>query len=276
MFSQADLQTIATVFGKTSEEISGAISKEEEVSLGLKLSGRVISQDEEKTLRESGVQQGKELGYKDIAKGLGLSLENGEKDPLKISEKFKSILLSELENKYKNMSPTDELIAASSKVKETEDKYKKLNETYEAACGKIKELEEKYSGLETEISNKDLNNKILSSLPEKLKIEKSDALLIFRNSIHAEKSDNGYVFKKEGKIITDAVGNPEAIENIVKSFVEEKKLIRGSGMGGDDLENKNPGKKGMTEQQAYEYIKKQNIEPASTQGLKLFKELTSK
>ena len=68
MISQANIEWISKVSGVTTEEISGALSNEQEVSLDLKLNGRVISQEDERLLKESGVQQGKELASKDLAK----------------------------------------------------------------------------------------------------------------------------------------------------------------------------------------------------------------
>ena len=276
MISQADLQVISTVFGKSTDELSGALSSEKEEPLGLRLPGRILTQEQEKELRESGVQQGRELGYKDIAKGLGLTLDSGEKDAIKIAEKFKTTLSTEFEEKFKNMTPTEELQKSLAKINDWETKYSKLNETYEGAQAKIGEWETKYNTLQSENDNKEINNNILSVLPEKLKIDKVDALLIIRSIIKPEKTDAGIIYKRDGNTITNAVGNPETLDNIVKSLVDEKKWIRGAGMNGDDLEDDKNKKKGMSKDDAYKYIVSKGIQPGGTEGLKLFSELTKK
>lgn len=275
MISQADLKTIATVFGKTSEELSGALTSETEVLLDLRLNGRVISQEEERTVRESGIQQGKEIGYKEIAKSLNLDLDSGEKDPVIIAGKLNTNLAATLEEKYKNQTPTQELVDAAKKAEEWETKYKKISQTYEEANGKIESLESQYTTLQTEIKDKDLNNKILSSLPDKMKVAKDDALYITRKSLQFEENEAGLVIKRDGQIITDSVGNPEKLENVIKSFVEDKKWIGGSGvnMGGDKKSTLTPN--GMTGDEAMKYIEKQGLDPMGGKGLELFSKLTS-
>lgn len=278
MISQADLQTIATVFGKTSEELSGALTSETEVSLGLRLNGRVISQEEETSLKENSVKQGKEIGYKEVAKNLELSLEPGEKDPAVIAEKLKTTLSTKLEEKYKNQTPSDELKELQRKLEEQESSYNKLKGTYEETTTKVDEWKNKYSELQNNFESKEFNNQILSHLPEKMKIDREDALNLIRLGIEVEKTDAGTIYKRNGQIITDAVGKPEKLENVVKSYVEEKKWIRGAGMGGDD--DKTGGSrgipKGLSEQDAYKWLEDRNIEPMSDEGTTKFLELTSK
>ncbi|MFZ7121777.1 MAG: hypothetical protein ACOWWH_12625 [Eubacteriaceae bacterium] len=274
--SQADLQVIQTVFGKTAEELSGALSSEQEVSLGLRLNGRVITQEDEKNLKESGIQQGKELGYKEVAKNLGLTLDSGEKDPIIIADKLKTDLSKTLEDKYKNMTPTDELLEVKQKAEEWEQKYNKLNGTYETTKSEITEWQNKYEAKEKEIKTKELNNIILSSFPDKMKMDRNDALLIAKNAFEFDYTDNGVIVKKDGNIITDPVGNPDKIDNIIKSFVEEKQWIKGSGMNGSDRSDNNRLPRGMDDDKAMQYIKESGKDPMSPEGSKMFIELTSK
>lgn len=275
-FSQADIQVIQTVFGKTFEEISGALSSEQEVSLGLRLNGRVITQEEEGELKEKGIQQGKQIGYKEIAKGLDLSLDSGEKDPLIIAEKLKTTLSSTLEEKYKGQTPSDELTAALEKNKDWENKYNKLNGTYEETVSKVGELEHKYTGLQEENKNKELNNTILKSFPDKMKMDKDDALLIARNSFNFEHTDNGLVVKKDGQIVTDPVGNPATVDTIIKSFVEEKKWIKGSGMNGSDRGGSGSRfPKGLDHDAAVKYIKEAGHDPMDPKGSEMYIEVTA-
>ncbi len=66
--TKADLKTIQTVFGKTAEEISGALSSDNEVSLDLKLPGKVYKPDEIETLKTDNQDIGIQIGYKKVAK----------------------------------------------------------------------------------------------------------------------------------------------------------------------------------------------------------------
>lgn len=274
--SQADLQVISTVFGKSTEELSGALSSENEVSLDLRLNGRVISQDQERELKENAVQQGKEIGYKDIAKSLEMDLEPGEKDPSVIAGKFKTKLSSFYEDKYKNMKPTEELEELRRKLEDADARYNKLNGTYEETLKSTDEWKNKFDGLQGEIKQKEINNVILKAFPEKMQMDRSDALLIARNSFEFEQTETGLIVKKDGKVITDPVGNPEKIENIIPLFAEEKKWIKsGGGMGGGDRGG-NGLPKGMDYDKAIEYVKKAGVDVMSPKGSQMLKELTSK
>lgn len=277
MISQVDLQTISTVFGKTSDEISSAISQEGEVSLGLKLPGKVYTQDEIEGLKTSIRGAGVEIGLKQISKQFGIDLNGEDKTPEFVANKIKSMISNEFEEKYKNQNPDEKLIELQKKIEEQQKSYDKLKGTYDATITQVDEWKNKYSELENNYESKEINNKILGYLPEKLKIEKEDALNLIRLGVQVEKTDNGIIYKRNGQIITDAVGKPEILENVVKSFVEEKKWIRGSGMNGKDTEiGINGLPKGLTESDAYKWLKDRNIEPMSEDGTEKFLQLTSK
>lgn len=274
MLSQADLNTIQTVFGKTAEELSGAISSTEEVSLDLRLNGRVISQIDEQSLKTTLTDAGVEIGYKNLAKALKLELGNGEKDPSIIAEKLKNTLSASYEEKYKNMTPPEQLVEAQNKSSEWESKYNKLSETYEASSTEIKEWEGKYSTLQTDIKNKEINNIILKSFPDKMKFEKDDALVVVRNSISFEETDGGVIAKKGNEIILDPVGKPQTIDNVVKSFVEEKKWVKGLGMNGADRGAPGSQTK-MTPEAAEKYLVEKGLDPGHGEGLNEYMKLTS-
>jgi len=265
------------VFGKTSDEISSAISQEGEVLLGLKLPGKIYTQDEIEGLKTAIRGAGVEIGLKQISKQFGIDLNGEDKTPEFVANKIKSIVSNEFEEKYKNQTPDEKLIELQKKIEEQQKSYDKLKGTYDSTITQVDEWKNKYSELENNYESKEINNKILSYLPEKLKIEKEDALNLIRLGIQVEKTDNGIIYKKNGQIITDAVGKPETLENVVKSFVEEKKWIRGSGMNGKDTEiGINGLPKGLTESDAYKWLEDRNIEPMSEEGTEKFLQLTSK
>lgn len=278
MLSQANIKWISELGGVSVEEISGALSNEEEVTIPLKLSGRVVTQDEEKTIKEIAIQQGKEIGFKEVAKGLNIELASGDKDPIKIAEKVKELVTNSLEDKYKNPQPGEREKELEQKLLDEQKKYDKLLGTHETVLGEIQEKEKAYTGLQKEIKTKERNNSILKVFPEKMKMDRNDALLIFINTFEFDEVDGQQVIKKDGQIVTDAVGKPEKLENIVPSFVEEKNWLKGSGMNGDDRNTSGGKKGGKTPEEAHKYIaEKLGADNVSTpEGIKLFRELTAK
>lgn len=278
MISQANIKWISELSGVSVEDISGALSKDEEVTLDLRLSGRVITQEEESNLKTNLTDAGVEIGYKKIAKESGLTLDSGEKDAKIIAEKLKTNITTSLEEKYKNPQPGEREKELETNLLTEQAKYNKLFETHESILGQIQEKEKAYTGLQKEIKTKERNNSILKSFPEKMKMDKSDALLIFTNTFEFDEVDGQQVTKRDGQIVTDAVGKPETLDNIVPSFVEEKNWIKGVGMNGFERTG-NPGnsKGGKTPEQAHKYIAEKlgADKVASAEGVKLYQELTA-
>lgn len=277
--SQADLKTISTVFGKNIDEISGAISSGEEVSLGLRLEGKIYNDDQVKAFKESGVQQGKEIGVKDIARALEIELEAGEKDPVKVAEKLKNTISLHFEEKYKNPNPTAEQLALAKKADEWKGKYDTLFETYNTKEKEVVEWKEKYNQKEEMIKNETRNSIIRNALPKDILLSTEDALMIINGSFKYEQTEDGQTMISNGKTIYKTpVGEPDTLENAVKAFSEEKGWLKSNGgMGGKD-EKRIPSlhKKGLSPTEALKYIKEKGLEPASQEGLTLYRELTSK
>jgi len=271
--SQADLQVISTVFGKTVEEISGAISNEENVSLGLRLNGRVISQEDEKQIRENGIQQGKEIGSKELAKALELDLDAGEKDPKIVAEKLKSTLSATYEDKYKNQSPPEALLLKEKEALEWKQKFEKLTGTYEEKVQEVEQWNGKYSELEKTYKQKELNQKVKKALPDKMKFDKDDALIIF-NATYGFDDEGNVVDRNKNEKVLSATGTPETLENVIANLAEQKKWVRGSGINGAGGEGGYSGKKGLSPEEAEKVLKEQGIDPGSQEGLDKFIEMT--
>jgi len=275
MFKKTDLEIIATVFGKTVEELSSAISNEEEVALNLRLNGKVHTQEEIDALKKTHTDAGVEIGSKNLAKALGVELEAGEKDPTKVAAKYREKLTKELEQKFQNPNPTKEYEAAIKKQQELESKYNTLLDTYEKDKEKVKEWEDKYVQQVQESKRKTVNNKIINSFPEKMKQDRNDALLIFNNTFSIEENEEGKtVIKRGDTLVQNAVGDPETLENVVKGFTEEKKWIKVAGMGGDATGGNGVSQpKGLTAEQAQKYVEEKGLEPMGDEGLKLMSQL---
>lgn len=274
--STEDVKVLAAVVGEeAANKISGAIT--EELSVGLRLNGKVYSPDDIKAIKDETVKQGKELGYKEIAKNLEIQLEAGEKDPQIIADKFKTNLTNIFEEKYKSRTPTEEQIALAKKASEYEEKNKKLLQTLEEKEREAGDWKEKFSRKERETLEEKLNNRILAAFPEKMVQDKSDALLITRANIAFEPNEEGRIVAKiDGKIVTDSLGDPETPENVVKAFVERKGWIKAAGMGGGNNGGGSSLPKGMTPDEARNYLIQKSIAPTSAEGLKIFSQLIKK
>lgn len=276
MITKENIKWISTLSGVSEEEISGALTNGEEVNLPFKLNGRVITQEDESTLKTKLTDAGIEIGYKKLSKAAGIELANGEKDPLIISEKIKARITETLEEKYKGQTPSDELKTTQEKVIESEKAYNKLLETHEATLSLVNEKDQLYTGLQKEVKTKERNNSILKSFPEKMKMDRGDALLVTTNTFQFEEVDGVTVVKRDGQVVTDGLGKPEKVDNVVKSFVEEKNWVKGSGMGGSDRNHSGSGlPKGMTDDAAMRYMNEKGIDTMTEKGTEMFLQLTS-
>lgn len=275
--SQVDSDVLTKLFGKDLvDTLSGALKPEEgELSLGARINGRVITVEDEKNIRQNAEQQGKELRSKELAKALNIELSSGEKDPVKIAEKLTDTITESLEEKYKNPKPGEREIELEGKLKDSTSKYEALFKTHGDTLKDVTEKEEAYKGLEKKIQVKERNNTILKSFPEKMNMDRNDALLITVNAFEFDEQDNKSVIKRNGEIVRNGAGEPETYENVIKSYVEEKKWVKGNGMNGKDRDG-NHTKKGLTSEQAEKAIIDSGKDPGSPEGLKAFLELTEK
>jgi hypothetical protein len=274
-FSQADENVLTTLFGKeVVDKLSGALKSDDgELSLGARINGRVITTEDERLLKESSVQQGKEIGYKDIAKGLNIDLSAGEKDPAIIASKLTNSITASLEDKYKNPQPGEREKELETKLNDATAKYDTLFGTHNETLKLVDEKENAYTGLKKEIKVKERNNNILKAFPEKMTQDRNDALIIMANTFEFDEQDGKSVIKRNGEIVRDGAGNAETYENVIKSFVEEKKWIKSNGMNGGDRNNGNT-KTGLTPEAAEKAIIESGIDPGSPEGLKTFNEMT--
>jgi hypothetical protein len=277
-FAQADKETFIHLFGEEKYNIlSGALNSEEgELPLGLRIEGSVKTQEEIQKIKTDSELQGKELRSKELAKALGLTLDAGEKDPVKIAEKLKTSITTSLEEKYKNPKPGEREKELEENLKAEQLKYNKLLETHESTKGEIEDWQTKYEKKEKEIKTKERNNSILKSFPEKMKMDRNDALLIFANTFEFDESEGQQVIKRNGEIVTDSIGKPEKLENIVSSFAEEKQWLKGAGMNGGDRGGSGGKKGGRTPDEATKIVKEKYGDNAtSPEGIKLYNELTA-
>ena len=105
--------------------------------------------------------------------------------------------------------------------------------------------------------------------------DRTDALLITTNTFEFDELDGKKIIKRDGEVVRNGAGEPETYENVIKSFVEEKKWIKVNGMNGDDRPGGSSAK-GLTAEAAEKAIIAAGKDPGSTEGLKMFNEMTAK
>jgi len=279
MINQTDTQVLTAIFGEDAvTKLSGAFSSDEEVSLDLRLNGKLYSTEEQKAFKDEAIVQGKELRDKEYAKEFELTLAPGEKDPKIIADKVKTSLSTAFETKYKNQTPTEEVLAMAKKATEYEAKYNQLFDTHKDIEGKLTESEKRYVDQGKAIEEEKLNNKILGLFPEKMTMDRADALLITRNTVVFEKQeDDSFNCLIGGKLQLNNVGNPETPDNVIKSLVEKKGWIKVAGMGGQNREDSKGQFAGtMSPEKAREQVLSEGLITASVEGLARFKELLKK
>ena len=273
--AKADLEIIQTVFGKTAEEISGALSSTEEVPLGLKLAGKVYKPEEVETLKTDNQNIGIEIGYKKVAKAAEVKLEAGDKDPVIIAGKLKAGIETIMEAKYKGQTPSDELKAAQEGKVTAENKYNVLLGTHDGLKEELVTAKQEKETLLTEYTVKERDNNILSHFPKEMKMDRADGLLIVKNLLTTKVVDGVDQHSFNGKVVTDKLGNPAPLKDAVAEVVETKGWIKGFGKA--DGDNKPPSgtmPTNLSDDDAVAYIAKQGKEPMSTEGSLMMLELT--
>ncbi len=264
-FNKASLEVIATVFGTTVEELSGASSNENEANPKLTLNGgRVITQAEEAELKTKLTTAGVEIGYKKLAKEANIDLQ-GDKTPESIMSKLTATITSSLEDKYKNMTPLEETVAAKVKIEELTQQLSTAQGTIENNTTILQQHKDEYTALQADIAIKERNVDITKLFNPKSTQPVGDALVLYDNTF-IEKVEDGVTKIYKGDILqTNAAGHPSTRTEVVSMFEEEKGWITGSGMGGRDT-NGNTKPEQMDYDRGVEYLQEKNIDPFTPEG----------
>lgn len=278
-YNQSDKQVLVAVFGEDlATKMSGALPDGDgEVSLGLTLGGKKIySPDDVDRRINTAKDAGIEIGFKKVSKELGIELADGEKDAVIIAKKYSERRGAELEEKYKNAKPSEELERYMKKTLDLEASVDSLKQTNVDLTNNASEWEEKHKNLTVRIEEEKRGNRILSSLPKKLIIGKEDALMILSNSISFDKDDDGneIIRDRNGKPYINKASEPETLENVINVIAEDKKWI-----GGNVPASNNPrrdGISGLTMDEAIQKVKTDGISPMSTEGAQKIAEYTKK
>lgn len=154
-------------------------------------------------------------------------------------------------------------------IKEWESKYTTLKTTYET---EKKAYDSQITELNSRLGDINKTQFLMSSMPDLTGIKKEQAIVLFKNDYIIEQKENGFVAKKNGEIIKDKTGNPLPIKEIANLWAVDNGWLKEAGAGGGN-EPGGTNYKFKTEEEAYSYMRKNNIQPGSDEAEKLLKQV---
>lgn len=276
MLPEKTVRALAERAGIEVQVLTDALKSDEEKELELK-EVKMFTPDkfeEFKTELKKNVLDENQGGYED-AKKAGLEMwvkEQKLKQGMDYDGKDGDLFLT----KFKEKLQTDLNKEPSAKILELETDLETVRTTM---ATKDKQHEIEMTNVNQELTNFRVDTVISQWMPNDLpgSLNKADATTIFKNYYDVEKTDDGYIFKRDGKKVADDTMKPLTPEQVVSAFVNEK---------GWDEEDK-PGRGGTnqyggggtefkTMNDVFAYMDKMGIEPDSDEGGKMQDDFTAK
>jgi len=237
------------VLGIDVSKLTEAVKADDEVSLEVPT---LYTEEQKNSFGSNRFAEGKtamsEILAKDVKKKLGIEAET--KDIFQVIEIFG-------ENKVKELGKPNEMLEVLKKEKE-------------ALQGKVTELTGLNEKTQKEFNDKlfgvELKAQLSTIIPESTKIPKEDITTLFLNTYRVSKDDTGRtVVFKGNEVLKDSLLNPLELKTVLNTFIDEKKLIQKSGMGGEDRGGGSASKfTNMSEFMTY--CEKNQIEPMGKEG----------
>ncbi|MDF2189292.1 hypothetical protein [Paraflavitalea sp. CAU 1676] len=206
------LAQIATILKIKEADLETAIKDEKEVDLTIDDKLQAFTEAEVTTLKNNEYTRGKEAGVE-------MEIKEAK---TKHSLDFTGKTIDGLLGAYKTKVIADEGKAPDAKVKEYETKIATLTST-------VTDLETKLATKETEVEAVHINGELYKHIPAPG--DKGPALS--QDEVIALMKSNGYEFKREngtmkpykgGQLQTDKLGNAVPVGDVVKAFMNEKKI----------------------------------------------------
>lgn len=220
------LQKIATLLKVKDTDLETAIKDTNEVDFTIDEKLTVLTEPELTTLKSNSYNDGKKAGVeidiKDAKEKYGLDFTG---------KTFEGLL-----DAYGKKVLKDAKIEPDKKVTELEQKITTMQNT-------IRETEAKLAEKETEATTAVVNSELYQHIPEPGEngpaFTKAEVVGWMRmNGIDVKREDGAFKPYKDGKLMTDKLGNPLPVKDVVTGFITEKKLITTptvpGGRGGKD------------------------------------------
>lgn len=210
----------------------------------------VLKENSKKVGYSEGKSAGEEMTIKAIKNLKGLDFEG------KTIDNLVNAYDSKLKNEF-GKEPTE-------KVKEWEGKYNTLKSTYDTEKSLLEKEKEQLS---KKLEDQDINSNLQSSIPELNGIKKHYASTLFRIEYNIENRDGILIAKKGGEIVKDKFGSPLPVNELFTSFASDNGWLKTPGRGaGNEV---GQSSKFKTTNEAMKYLKDNNIDPTSNEGLEI-------
>jgi len=232
-----NLNEIEQSLGIEAGKLTEMISSEDELTVDL--SSKVIFNKDDYETRINNIKKETSNAAVEIA------IKNARKD---LGLDFQGKTMENLLNTYK------EKIEAESKI-EPEERYSKLKTEFEKLQDVSKGFQEKYTGLEQTVKkqsqDREINTKLLKSIPENITIPKDDVLAILKTRNEFNIGEDGFEIIKDGVVLrNETTRNPLSVDEYMQSFIKPY-LKPVEGGKGDD------GGKGQAKAGSFEAFEKE-------------------
>lgn len=215
MLSEKALKEIAVLIKVQPEDLKKAIADEKEVDVTIPEGLTSLTTEELKTRDENqkkegektGEARGRELGYKDIKKAVGLPDDAPSKDPAKLAE----AILAKVSDEAKK--EPDEV------AKELKQQLKVLKET-------VADKDNKLAELEKSVSAAGFDRVLLTSLPVKRSdlLNDDEYISIIKSTLTVKSVDGKQIVERDGNVLRDSkTADPVSLKTAIEGFFKERK-----------------------------------------------------
>ena len=209
-----------------------------------------LKKNEKKISYDEGRTAGEEMTIKAIKNLKGLD--------------FEGKTIDNLVNAYDSKLKVEFGKEPTEKVKEWEGKYNTLKSTYDTEKSLLEKEKEQLS---KQLKDHTVNANLQASIPELNGIKKHYASTLFRMEYDIEDREGVLIAKKGGEIVKDKLGSPLPVNELFTSFASDNGWLKTPGRGAGN----EPGQssKFKTTNEAMKYLKDNNIDPTSNEGLEI-------
>lgn len=222
MLKKETIKTIAEKLKIKEADLTTAITADAEVDLAIDENLSVLTEDELSTLKKNNYNEGKKAGPEmevdKVKKELGLD--------------FAGKTVSALVDAVSKKAVEDAKIEPDKKVTELQEKLNKAQDT-------AKDLQTKLTEKETEVSTAKTQGLIVKDIPANTTLPAEKVLLLMKADGYDYKNEEGkIVWYKDGKALTDKLGNNLATSDVATEYATTNKLLDetapAGGRGGKD------------------------------------------
>jgi len=257
MLKQEVQKFLTDTLGMDLEALKKAVASDEEVEIayksGILMDDTALSALKE-TVKKEGYNEGKvagvEIEAKRIKEKFGIEIEG---------KNFEHIL-----SQHEKQILANAKIEPAKKVTELETSLQNLQKQYQTDI----ELKQKeIADLSGTVGSLKINNELSKYIPEKLTgVNKNQFMALAKMEYQFGFENDGLIAKKGETVIKDKLEKPLPVSDVLTDFAVKNGWMSVEGRGGGDDVG---GGEIKTLKDAFDYMKKNNIDPYSHEGMKI-------